>query len=138
MTRKPQALYDSLLTRQHVCQCCGRDDSYVDRPAFWHASWMMHRAHLAAGSGKMLRVHDIRAVLVLCPLCHMLHTHAGTPQVIGGGTFRGISDGNMLWLKRREEAFWDPQYLESIWTGCLPEIVEPAWNERIPTNAEAS
>lgn len=77
----------------------------------------------------MHRVDDRRAVVLLCPLAHDLHVanrHAIPSKKIGGVHYPTIDAGNMLWLKKTfDPKFYDPKYLQSIWTGSLPSACRP-------------
>jgi len=126
--RSPEGgAYRNMLGEVPWCFACGRTAETM--PRNWAGVWMLQRAHLAAGSGRMVRVEDRRGVNVLCVLCHMLHSHHGTGTVrINCREYRTISDANMLWMKReRDPDFWDWDWIASKWIGIPPEPVEPVW-----------
>lgn len=124
--RSPEGIaYDNCLTAACNCLVCGRTDR--EKPPNWFAPFRYERAHLSAGSGRMVRCEDVRAVVILCALCHRLHRHEceGTHR-IGCVEYQTISDANLLWVKReRDPEFWDWEFIVSKWIGAPPEPVEP-------------
>ena len=105
-------------TERPWCWCCGRDE----RQPLWQP-WRIERAHIAAGSGTMRREEDVRAIVLLCSLCHMLHTHSAvTTQRINCVMYTSITDGMMLRLKfSRDPGNYDIEYLRGVWCGTLPD-----------------
>lgn len=72
------------------CWACGRDMS--DQPNWWHAPWLIERAHITNKPRKL----DVRAIVLLCSGCH---------KVSHGERFRQwvlprLTLANMLHLKR--------------------------------------
>lgn len=120
--------FESMLrdTDRPFCWACGRDDR--QRPDNWFADrWEMHRAHLAAGASKMIRLLDRRAAVILCPLCHFVHTTNGIGRnMVCGQEIPQLSNANVLFLKRcRDVDHWDPDWLAKHWLGNLPALVAP-------------
>lgn len=74
-----------------------------------------------------MRALDRRAVNLLCPLCHTLHSHTGGRlHRIGGVEFPQLSNANMLWIKHAFDVeYYDPEYLRTLWIGLVPEPVKP-------------
>lgn len=91
--------------------------------------WGLHLAHLASGSGKFSRVDDRRAVILLCPLAHMLHVHNRRRTLalrINGKTWPTLDDANTIWLKRAfDSGYYDWQFIKAHWTGEPPEPEPP-------------
>lgn len=108
------------------CFACGR--TKFERPIAWYAPWQMQIAHLAAGGSKMKRHLDRRAVILLCPWCHLLHTTHGTStRTVMGILCPELANEHVLFLKRlRDPEFWDPEWIAARWTGVLPDPVQPA------------
>ena len=98
-------------TSRPWCWACG-----VDPP--------LERAHLAAGSGTMLRVENRKGIVLLCSPCHRLHRHTKPEQCICDP----LTDANVLWLKReRDPDYWDPLFVRNVWIGAPPDPEEPTW-----------
>lgn len=108
------------------CWICGRDERQV--PHDWHASWYLQRAHLAAGSGCMVRKEDVRLVVISCPRCHALHRHRDTgPIRLNGRPYPPITDANMMWVKReRDPEQFDMAFIAQHWYGGMPDPAPPA------------
>lgn len=109
--------------RKHYCWACGRGEH--DHAGVWHGPWWLQLAHLRAGGG--VRALDRRAVNLLCPLCHTLHSHnGGRLQRIGDVEIQQLSNANMVWIKREFDAeYYDPEYLQTLWIGLVPEPERP-------------
>lgn len=75
----------------------------------------------------MRREEDARAVVALCPRCHACHSPRGvSSRVLCGVAYPGISNANMVWLKRERDAeLFDAEYLQRVWLGCVPEPEPP-------------
>jgi hypothetical protein len=121
--------YDHYLERRRHkhCYACGLDER--QRPGWWGAPWCLHKAHLAAGSGTMLRLRDERLILPLCPLCHSLHRHWGGVEVVNRivGELSCLSDANMLWLKQAVEPdLYDPELIARAWKRRPPDSDPPS------------
>lgn len=98
------------------CWLCGRDK--FDRPAWWHAGWVLHRAHIVSTP----RNEDVRVINILCPWCHgvkhgLRYAAEKRPP---------ITLANMLWIKERfhPEAF-DTEFLQHFAVKVLPTPEEP-------------
>ena len=101
------------------CWACGNSGRRA--PHNWHGPWFLQRAHLGSSSGAMLRRHDVKAVNILCPLCHDLHCNM-KEKTINGQTFPCISNGNMIWLKGvMDPDRYDPEYIQKMWIGRPPD-----------------
>jgi hypothetical protein len=73
----------------------------------------------------MARVDAEWAVVLLCPLCHMVHWHHdGLAVRVCGHTIPRLTDAMVLWLKRERDAL-DIEQVRKWWTGEPPEPVEP-------------
>ena len=132
--RSPSGIaYARYLSDATSCIACGRTADPKSKPRGWHGPWRLERAHLSSGGGRMVRVEDVRAVVILCSLCHRLHVHhGGQIQVVAGESHHDLSDANLLWLKReRDPANWDLDFIASKWIGIPPEPVEPQINHRV-------
>lgn len=109
------------------CWLSGWTASY--RPSWWFGPWFLHIAHIASGGAKAIRTDDIRAVVLLSPLCHQLHVSNSDslPKMsIGGSEWPTIDERHTLWIKRRfDPENYDPDYLQSIWNGVLPNPERP-------------
>lgn len=98
------------------CWLCGRDAS--ERPQWWNAAWLLHRAHIVASP----RVEDVRLIWIGCPWCH---------AVSEGIRFAGaerpkILRANLLWLKReRDLENFDLEFLQRFSVQRLPRAVAP-------------
>ena len=110
------------------------------RPVFWHGPWMLHVAHIASGRGKAVRVDDRRAVTLLSPLAHDVHVSNSDRfkfRVIGGQKIPTIDERHTLYIKQKfDPEYYDPDFLQSIWVGKLPEPEPPCewWQERMLQN----
>ena len=120
MTRNP----DPVLAEQYrtmavdcglFCWRCGRTP--LDRPAWWNAPWVMHRAHICHSP----RVEDRRVVAILCPVCHSLqhgHIFNRLPDA------QPLSIAELLGLKRKHDlAFYDRAFMQKYSIGRLPRAV---------------
>lgn len=109
------------------CWLSGWTPSY--RPEGWYGPTALQVAHIASGGGKAIRVDDRRAVISLSPLCHMLHisdSEAVGSMAIGARVYPTIDERHTLFLKRLlDPDFYDPEYLQSIWIGRLPDPEPP-------------
>ncbi len=99
------------------------------KPLRWNGPWMMHVAHLSSGSGAMIRVDDRRAVVLLSPLAHECHVHdrrAMSRKRINTVWYPTIDAANLIWIKQVfDPEFYDPSYIERIWTGTPPSPERP-------------
>jgi len=75
----------------------------------------------------MQRIHDRRAVVLLCPLCHACHRHEWTePITICHLEIPPLTDAAVLWLKRQMDPMhWDPDAIATWWLGTVPEPEQP-------------
>lgn len=73
----------------------------------------------------MRREQDVRAVCILCRLCHQLHTpHGGTVRMVASKEYETISNGNLLWMKQNfDPENYDEEYLQSVFVRLLPDPV---------------
>ena len=109
---------------QKYCWICGRGE--WDKPDWYHAPWLLQRAHISAGSGRMRRLEDRRFAVLACARCHLVHSHSGAGRRVGGIDWPGISDANMLWVKReRDSEWWDLEKIAGVWLGEVPEPEQP-------------
>lgn len=91
----------------------------------WGGPWFLHAAHLGSGSGSFRRVDDARAVILLSPLAHMLHSVKPRSITVLGKRYPSLTNANVIWLKQRfDPANYDPEFIEHYWTG-VPPIPEP-------------
>jgi hypothetical protein len=101
---------------------------------------MLHIAHIASGAGKAIRVDDRRAVVLLSPLGHEVHVSNSDRlpfKVVCQKKIPTIDERHTLWLKQKlDPEFYDPEYLQSIWIGKLPDPEPPPieWQERMLKN----
>jgi len=110
------------------CWACGRGAN--DRSSGWFAPWILTLAHLAAGGSKMKRHINRRAVVIFCPLCHLLHSTSGEgSRKVNGTEYPQLSNGNVLWIKRSFDPEWfDLDWIAERWLGELPDLIPPnAW-----------
>ncbi len=98
-------------------------------PEGYCAPWHLHIAHIASGTGRARRTQDRRSVTVLCPIahaCHVSDSDAHPSMTISGTTYPTVDERHTLWLKRFwDEAFYDREYLQTIWIGRVPDPVRP-------------
>lgn len=101
-------------TQAPWCWACGRDN--LDPPPKWYGPFTVERAHLSAGSGRMRRELDRRAVILLCSLCHRLHHHhPGSEVKINGQLMPRLTDANAIYLKRlMDRRYWDEAYIRHV------------------------
>lgn len=109
------------------CWLSGYTESY--RPPGWHAPWKLEVAHIASGQGRAVRVDDVRAVILLCPLAHRLHVSDADRlpvMTVAGRTWPTIDERHTLWLKKKlDPKNYDEKFLGKIWVGKLPTPVKP-------------
>ena len=110
------------------CWLCGETDAWLQA------------AHIHAGAGTALRKDDRRAVCLLCDRCHRCHvsdSNKHTEMTINNETYPTIDAKVMLWLKlSMDSAYFDPDFLEGLWIGNLPEPKAPSqfWLNRLYEN----
>src|SRR5690349_19261869 len=77
------------------CWACGRGGGYADKPEGWFGPWLIERAHIASKT----RALDVRAVCLLCSLCHK--TSHGERIVLAGQRWPlpRLERAHLLWLK---------------------------------------
>ena len=102
--------YDEMRHEFDVCWACGKND----KPEWWHAPWMLHRAHIA----NQPRLRDRRCVIMLCPVCH----GASHGERYPGRDVPPIEMEHMLWLKMMH----DPEYLDV-------QLIQECSIRRLPT-----
>ena len=105
-------------------------------PIDWYGPWYLQIAHIASGSGVARRVDDRRAVILLSPICHMVHVSNADrhdSMVINGKRYPPIDERHTLYMKRElDPDCYSPEYLAQIWIGRVPEPEKPHdfWCER--------
>ena len=118
-----QSRYDLMLqeVQNNWCWACGRGER--DRPRDWYATWCIHRAHIAAKP----RRQDRRAVVLLCPLCHLGGYHG--ERIITcerDGQWPKLLREHLLWLKHAfDPEYYDRQFLQSNTVSLLPLMHKP-------------
>ena len=113
-------MFDGVLA--HHCWACGRGKH--ERPPEWYAPWWLQKAHLAAGSGKARRIKgDRRHIVILCPVCHLMHRHNAGEDRHG---VPYLTNANTIWLKMtRDGAYYDVKAIARSWNGNPPEPCAP-------------
>ena len=123
MHHPPQDYVRFVYTHKHqCCWACGRTERWNHQPQFWYAPWFLHRAHVVS----ITRVEDVRAVVILCPLCHgMAH---GNHYVEFAHVPR-LTTANLLWLKLKyDPTRYDRTFLQRYCLGKLPRAQQlPLW-----------
>lgn len=102
--------------------------SGMGKPKEWGAPWMLHKAHIASGTGEAIRVDDRRAIVLLCPLAHMCHVSNadGMEFAICKQRWPAIDARHTLYLKQKfDPEYYDRAWLQDIWIGQLPQAVKP-------------
>lgn len=134
MTQERMDAFDIKQSGKYFCWLSGTSESL--RPSDWFGPWMLHVAHIASGSGVARRVNDRRAVVLMSPICHMLHVSSSDrhpTMVINGKRYPTIDERHTLYIKREmDPEFYSPEYLAEIWIGRVPEPVRPPdyWCEK--------
>jgi len=107
------------VTDRPWCWLCGAGPR--DQPRWWHAPWIIERAHIVAAP----RREDIRAIILLCSLCHRLE-HG---QEINGQVLK-LTLAHKLWLKlhRHPEAY-DRKFLRANSHTSLPRAARHPFND---------
>lgn len=91
------------VTDKPWCWLCGARPR--EQPRWWHAPWLIERAHIVAAP----RRQDRRAVILLCSLCHRLE-HG---QEIDGRVLQ-LTLAHKLWLKlHRDPSNYDRKFLRA-------------------------
>jgi len=105
--------------RHPWCWFCGRGKS--EEPAGWFGPWLIERAHIVNNP----RREDVRAVILLCSLCH--RAQHGQVIVLGEPCIaHPLTLENMLWLKRAHDPDnYDREYLQRHYIGALPYAKRP-------------
>ena len=99
------------------CWACGRGPS--DRPRWWYGPWAIQRAHVAHSP----RVRDVRAIVLLCPVCHA-RAHREFFSAIPDAP--PLTQANLLWIKRtRDPRRYDRKFLARLVVGRLPIARRP-------------
>ena len=117
------------------CWRCGR--TARDRPAHWFAAFGLERAHIDECNHP--RRQDVRAVLVLCSVCHCLqHGHRFRWDTTGGGRFplctpEPLTLAEQLAIKKLvDPEHYDRAFLLTCMTGVyLPRAATRARVEKI-------
>lgn len=98
------------------CWACGR--GIHDRPEWWHAPWIIHRAHLV----NKPRAKDVRAVVLLCPVCHGL-SHG---ERYADCDLPALELHHLLWIKlNRDRVYYDRKFLQRHAVRLLPKVKPP-------------
>lgn len=106
--------------RHNWCWWCGRDAQ--SKPEPWGGPWLIERAHIVASP----RREDVRAVVLLCSLCHRL-SHGLDIKLSDVQLLPAASVANMLWLKQRfDSTCYDRKFLQENCIGNLPNAVCPS------------
>lgn len=109
------------------CWLCGRTPHM--KPVDWHAPFYMQIAHIASGGGSARRTDSIKAVTLLCPLCHDCHVSDSDRlpyKHINGKQYKTIDARHTIFLKLHiDPEHYDPDYLASIWIGIPPDPEPP-------------
>lgn len=101
------------------CWACGRDES--QRPDRWFAEWFLDRAHIV----NKPRIEDVRAVVLLCRLCHSRATGA---RIAGceGRDWPPLTVAHLLWLKVRfDPSNYSREFLQRYTVQRLPRAARP-------------
>jgi len=107
------------------CWRCGRTDR--DRPAWWHAPFLIERAHIV----NKPRRQDRRCVVALCSLCHRLQhsdTFYATYDLSSRQRFplctnTSLTLDELLNLKANcDPEYFDQAFLQTCSVKRLPEI----------------
>jgi hypothetical protein len=112
---------------KYFCWLSGWRES--NPPSNWYAPWWLQIAHIASGSGVARRVNDRRAVVLLCPICHMVHVSDSdkhSSMVINGKRYPTIDERHTLYIKQQmDPVHYSPEYLSEVWIGRVPEPEKP-------------
>jgi len=131
MKRKPKkSTGDSKNIRligKNFCWLCGRTETM--KPADYYAPYYMQVAHIASGGGSAVRTDSIKAVTLLCPICHDCHVSDSDRlpfKHINGKEYPTIDARHTIFLKQNiDPDNYDPIYLASIWIGIPPNPEPP-------------
>ena len=98
------------------CWICGRDGQ--QKPEWWHAPWILHRAHIASTP----RNEDPRVIVIACPWCHGIRH--GTR--FAAEKRPPITLANMLWAKEvHDAANYCPEFMQHFAVKRLPTPEAP-------------
>lgn len=119
MARQHGEIYAAMLKEvaNPFCWACGRGKN--SRPSWWHATWLIERAHIV----NKPRVEDRRCVVLLCSGCHKGSVHGERfPQ----RELPRLSVANLIWLKRlQDSAYFDLSFLQRHSVRILPRAAKP-------------
>ncbi len=104
------------------CWACGRGGGWRDKPLGWFGPWLVERAHIIAGN----RHKDVRAVVLLCSLCHKIQH--GERIVLAGQRVElpRLLREHLMWLKHhRDPANYDYKFLQDLSINKLPRMCRP-------------
>lgn len=97
------------------CWWCGRSE--YDAPEGWFGPFLVERAHIV----NKPRVQDVRAVVLLCSLCHRAQHGA-----IVKNALPQCMEGHMIWMKRVFDArVHDMEFLQQHSVGRLARTCKP-------------
>lgn len=88
------------------CWACGRDQ--WQRPDGWFGPWLIERAHIIPFP---VRIEDVRAIALLCSLCHKTNHWQRIVLSDGGNPLPRLHPEHLLDLKRR----FDPDNYDRPW-----------------------
>lgn len=102
------------------CWFCGRGRH--ESPAGWYGPWLIERAHIVSSP----RREDVRAVILLCSLCHRTQ-HGQVIVTAEPIETQLLTLPEMLWLKRvSDQPNYDREFLEANHNGRLPYAKMPS------------
>ncbi len=102
------------------CWACGR--SVYDVPEGWHFPWFIERAHMIPFP---VRIEDVRAVALLCSLCHKTSHGERVILTAGQNPLPRLQPEHLLDLKRRfDRENYDREWLKARYSWRVPERSE--------------
>lgn len=113
--------FDVMGTRLDMCWNCGCDPM-TDRPHWWLTRFHLERAHIGAGSGRIMRLPDRRAAVLLCSFCHKLHVHRAPPTMFFNmEDYPTITDGMLIGIKKEMDPnYYSARFIRDMWLGKPP------------------
>ena len=125
--KKPDPNYTNMVVEAEnkFCWACGIQcqpygyETYRHVP--WYAPFMIERAHIVGGPG---RIECRQVVNLLCSLCHSLN-HRSVHRV-EGTVLPFLERSHMIWLKQKfDPEFFDIELLNQQSIGICPDPEEP-------------
>jgi hypothetical protein len=96
-----------------------------DVPEGWHGPWFIERCHMIPFS---IRIEDVRAIVLLCSLCHKTSHGERVILTAGANPLPRIHPEHMLDLKRRfDRPNYDREWLKERYGWRVP-----ARSEKLP------